>query len=63
MYLGLNVVSDSVMNYGWYSSRMVKVINHIQLCFPEADRLMHVGCDSWAENVELLIPCDVIVLK
>lgn len=33
---GLNVVSDSVMNYGWYSSRMVKVINHIQLCFPEA---------------------------
>ena len=37
---GLNVVSDSVMNYGWYSSRMVKVINHIQLCFPEADILM-----------------------
>lgn len=28
------------MNYGWYSSRMVKVINHIQLCFPEADILM-----------------------
>ena len=37
---GLNVVSDNVMNYGWYSSRMVKVINHIQLCFPEADILM-----------------------
>ena len=27
------------------------------------DGLMHVGCDSWAENVELLIPCDVIALK
>ena len=40
---GLNVVSDSVMNYGWYSSRMVKVINHIQLCFPEADILMLGG--------------------
>lgn len=37
---GLNVVSDSVMNYGWYSSRMVKAINHIQLCFPDADILM-----------------------
>ena len=42
---GLNVVSDSVMNYGWYSSRMVKVINHIQLCFPEADILMLGGSD------------------
>lgn len=37
---GLNVVSDSVMNYGWYSSRMVKVINHIKMCFPDADILM-----------------------
>ena len=27
------------------------------------DGLMHVGCDSWAENVKLLIPCDVIVLN
>lgn len=44
---GLNVVSDSVMNYGWYSSRMVKVINHIQLCFPEADILM-LGCRTEA---------------
>ena len=32
--------NSGMMNYGWYSSRMVKVINHIQLCFPEADILM-----------------------
>lgn len=37
---GLNVVSDSVMNYGWYTSRMINAISHIQLCFPEADLLM-----------------------
>lgn len=37
---GLNVVSEGVMQYGWYSSRMVKVIRHLQLCFPDADILM-----------------------
>ncbi len=37
---GLNVVSDSVMSYGWYSGRMVRVIDHLRLCFPEADLLM-----------------------
>lgn len=37
---GLNVVSEDVMQYGWYSSRMVKVIRHLQLCFPDADILM-----------------------
>lgn len=37
---GLNVATDSVMQYGWYGSRMVKVVRHIQTCFPEADLLM-----------------------
>lgn len=37
---GLNVVSDSVMQYGWYGSRMVKAIAHVRNCFPEADILL-----------------------
>lgn len=37
---GLNVVSDSVLQYGWYGTRMVEVIHHIQSCFPEADILL-----------------------
>lgn len=37
---GLNVATDSVMQYGWYGNRMVKVVRHLQTCFPEADLLM-----------------------
>lgn len=37
---GLNVVTDSVLRYGWYGSRMVKVVRHVQRCFPEADLLL-----------------------
>ena len=37
---GLNVVSDSVMQYGWYGKRMVEAIHHVRHCFPEADVLM-----------------------
>lgn len=37
---GLNVVSDDVLKYGWYTERMVKVIRHLQICFPGADILM-----------------------
>ena len=37
---GLNVVSDSVMEYGWYASRMVKAVNHLRSCFPDTDILM-----------------------
>lgn len=37
---GLNVASDSVLNYGWYGAHMVKVINHLQCCFPESDLLL-----------------------
>lgn len=37
---GLNVVSDDVLQYGWYRERMVKAIRHLQICFPGADILM-----------------------
>lgn len=37
---GLNVVSDSVLHYGWYRSRMVEAVSHVRACFPEADVLL-----------------------
>lgn len=37
---GLNVVSDSMMQYGWYTKRMEEVIHHIRVCFPESDLLL-----------------------
>ncbi|WP_102408908.1 hypothetical protein [Parabacteroides bouchesdurhonensis] len=37
---GLNVVSDDMLQYGWYRQRMVRVICHLQSCFPQADILM-----------------------
>ncbi|EOS20026.1 MULTISPECIES: hypothetical protein [Parabacteroides] len=37
---GLNVVSDSVLHYGWYSKRMEEAVRHVQVCFPEADILL-----------------------
>ena len=29
---GLNVVSDSVLHYGWYSKRMEEAVRHVQVC-------------------------------
>ena len=40
MQYGLNVVNDTIMNYGWYGSRMRKVVYHVKACFPEADLLL-----------------------
>lgn len=37
---GLNVVSEEILNYGWYRARMIGVIKHIQKCFPDADILL-----------------------
>lgn len=37
---GLNVVSDSVLHYGWYRTRMLEAVRHVQVCFPEADVLL-----------------------
>lgn len=37
---GLNVATETLLEYGWYRERMVKVIQHIQACFPEADVLL-----------------------
>ncbi len=40
MQYGLNVVSEEVLNYGWYRTRMIGVVKHLQACFPEADILL-----------------------
>ena len=48
---GLNVVSDSVMQYGWYGSRMTKVVEHLRSCFPETDLLM-LGVSDRSRQVE-----------
>ena len=37
---GLNIVSDSVLEYGWYVKRMEETVRHVRVCFPDADILM-----------------------
>lgn len=37
---GLNVVSDSMLQYNWYAKRMEEVVRHMQVCFPDADILL-----------------------
>lgn len=37
---GLNVVSEGMLDYGWYAQRMMKTVDHLQDCFPEADILL-----------------------
>lgn len=37
---GLNVVSEEILNYNWYRARMIKVVRHIQQCFPDSDILL-----------------------
>ena len=41
---GINAMSAKQKNYNVYCSRMVDVINHVRLCYPDADiLLMGVG--------------------
>ena len=35
---GLNIVSDSVLQYGWYAKRMEEAVRHVRVCFPDADK-------------------------
>lgn len=49
---GLNVVNDSVMQYGWYGSRMVQAIQHLQHCLPETDLLLLSVSDRSWQNEE-----------
>ena len=48
---GLNVVCDSVMQYGWYAKRMEEAVRHVQRCFPEADVLL-LGVSDRSRQME-----------
>ncbi|MDD4515601.1 hypothetical protein [Massilibacteroides sp.] len=48
---GLNVVSEEVLNYGWYRSGMTEVVKHMQACFPDADILL-MGVSDRAYQTE-----------
>jgi hypothetical protein len=37
---GLNAMDEEMLDYGWYGSRMGRVVRHLQRCFPEADVLL-----------------------
>lgn len=48
---GLNVVNDSVLQYGWYAKRMEEVVRHVRVCFPNADILM-LGVSDRSRQVD-----------
>ena len=48
---GLNIVTDSILDYRWYGNRMVKAVQHLQTCFPEADLLM-LGVSDRSRQVD-----------
>lgn len=37
---GLNVATETTLQYGWYRERMIEVVEHVQKCFPDADILL-----------------------
>ncbi|MDR1499631.1 MAG: hypothetical protein LBI58_01475 [Tannerellaceae bacterium] len=37
---GLNAMDEDMLDYGWYGTRMARVVRHVGLCFPGADILM-----------------------
>jgi lysophospholipase L1-like esterase len=37
---GLNAMDENMLDYGWYGTRMAKVIRHLQSCFPESNLLL-----------------------
>lgn len=48
---GLNIVSDSILQYGWYAKRMEEAVRHVRSCFPEADILM-LGVSDRSRQVD-----------
>lgn len=50
---GLNVVNEETLSYNWYRQKMLKVIQHVQECFPNADiLLLGVSDRSWQADGE-----------
>ena len=52
---GLNIVTDTVMQYGWYGKRMEEAVRHLRVCFPETD--IPTGADRWTGCLRRCRPC------
>lgn len=48
---GLNVVSEDMLQYGWYRKSMLQVIRHLQQCFPDTDILL-MGVSDRGEQID-----------
>ncbi|MCD7978424.1 MAG: hypothetical protein LUG51_15260 [Tannerellaceae bacterium] len=60
---GLNIVSEEMLQYGWYRKRMVEVIGHLRNCFPETDILMlGVSDRSYQQDGEFMTMPAVLAL-
>ncbi|WP_438968890.1 hypothetical protein [Nonlabens sp.] len=59
---GANVLTRKSKNYNWYRSRMTKVVQHLQLAFPEADFLI-LGTADKGTKIEATIKTDTSVVK
>jgi lysophospholipase L1-like esterase len=51
LQFGANVLTRKSKNYNWYSSRMTKVVHHLQLAFPNADILILGTADKGTKRV------------
>lgn len=62
---GLNVATEGTLEYSWYRERMVKVIRHVQTCFPEADVLLLGVSDrsSYRDGSYQTMPAVLSLLK
>jgi lysophospholipase L1-like esterase len=59
---GANVLTRKSKNYNWYRSRMTKVVQHLQLAFPESDILI-LGTADRGTKIENEIKTDSSVVK
>lgn len=48
---GLNIVTDTILQYGWYAKRMEEAVRHVRGCFPDADILM-LGVSDRSRQVD-----------
>ncbi|WP_196887757.1 hypothetical protein [Aureivirga sp. CE67] len=45
LHYGANVISDDVTSYNWYASQMKRVVEHLKVCFPDANILVISSAD------------------
>ncbi|MEO9953028.1 hypothetical protein [Nonlabens sp.] len=62
LQFGANVLTHKSKSYNWYSSRMTKVVNHLQQAFPDADILI-LGTADKGTKFENIVKTDTSVVK